>query len=427
MIFRDVFYLSFTAIKSNRLRSILTIIVIAFGIMALVGILTAIASIRSAIYSNFQMLGANGFTIHSQGWEMRIGGDDNNNVEESRKSEKKKVKTSNQNLPITYEQALAFQQKFVFPATVSVTVTATGTATVSHEDKKTNPNVRVTGGDENYLKINGYDLDQGRNFNQLDIQSGRDVAIVGHDIATKLFGSDTRNALNSEVLVGTVRYRIIGVLTAKGNTGLFSADNIAIASLNNVRRVFQLGNPSYQIGVEANDMSLVDPGVSQATGNFRIIRKLQLEEQDNFEITKSDSVANMLAGSLNTVNYVAIAIGIITLLGSLIGLMNMMLVAVAERTREIGINKALGATRLVIGRQFITESIIISILGGLSGILLGVLLGNVVSLIFKSGFIVPWGWVGIAIAACSLVGLVSGLYPAMKAARLDPIVALRYE
>ncbi|HUX84517.1 MAG TPA: ABC transporter permease [Chitinophagaceae bacterium] len=426
MVFKDVFFLSFRAVKGNKLRSGLTILIIAFGIMALVWILTAIASIKTSIFNNFASMGANGFTIHNQSWQFRFGGG-GNDIQEGNKNEKKKVKTSDQNLPITYEQAVAFKEKFNFPALVGISITGSGTATATHGGLKTNPNVRVIGGDENYLKINGYGLDLGRDFNALDIQSGRDVAIIGNDLVKRLFAGKDASAINNEILVGTVRYRVIGILTTKGNTGMFSADNVVITTVNNVRRVFTMDSPSFQLAVYANDMTLVDPAVSQATGIFRIIRKLQLNEQDNFEITKSDSLASMLAGSLNMVNYAAIAIAIITLVGSLIGLMNMMLVAVAERTREIGVNKALGATKSVIARQFIMESIIISVLGGLVGIILGVLLGNLVSLLINSSFVVPWFWVCVAIITCTLVGLASGLYPAMKAARLDPIVALRYE
>ncbi|MHB1921048.1 MAG: ABC transporter permease [Chitinophagaceae bacterium] len=423
---RDNIYLAVRAMRGNLLRTILTISIIAFGIMALVGIITAITSIQKSIYDNFAMMGANGFSIQSWGLFVRIEGG-GHQVTKGNSHAKKVIKTSDRHLPITYQEALDFQQNFHFPAISSVSFRATGTATLTHADRKTDPNIQVIGTDANYLKISGYTLQYGRVFNSLDMQSGRNVAIIGHAIATKLFGDTLENIENKQVRIGSITYRVIGVLATKGSSGFFNADNVAITTINNVRHVFDITNGSFQIGVMVPDIQQLDAAVGAATGTFRVVRKLGYNEENNFNIVKSDSLAAILTGSLDKVNWAAIIIGIITLIGSLIGLMNIMLVAVAERTREIGVSKALGATRAVIGRQFIFESVIISILGGCLGVFLGILFGNVVSIFLKSGFVIPWLWVTIGILACATVGLISGIYPALQAAKLDPIVALRYE
>jgi putative ABC transport system permease protein len=300
-------------------------------------------------------------------------------------------------------------------------------STVFHQDKKTDPNVRIVGSDENYLALNGYSLESGRNFNQLDLTSGRNVALLGMDIVKKLFGDNAKNVVNNTVRLGTVRYRIIGVLKSKGSSNLFSGDNVVITTVNNVRRVFNQSDPSYQIGVMVDQVQQVDQAIGEATGLFRNVRDLNLDEANNFYISKSDNLAQMLMGSLSKVKIAAIFIGFITLFGSAIGLMNIMLVAVAERTREIGVSKALGAKAITIRRQFLYEALIISLWGGIWGIILGIILGNVVSLLMGTNFVIPWDMIAIGIFICTVVGIISGAYPAVKASRLNPINALRYE
>lgn len=426
MVLKDVLFLSFRSVRSNKLRSRLTIAIIAIGIMALVGIFTAVASIRSSIYNNFASMGANGFTIRN--WQMNIHIGGNRGAEKGNKNEdKKKVKKSQQNAPITYLQAMAFSSRYDFPAKVSVSVNGGWMSTIFHGDKKTDPNVRIVGSDENYLNLNGYNLDIGRNFNQLDLESGRNVAIVGMDVAKKLFGNDLKHVENNSVRVGTVRYRVIGVLKSKGSSNLFNGDNIVLTTINNVRRVFNNSNPSYQIGVKVNQVQQLDEAIGEATGIFRNIRRLNVDEENNFYIAKSDNIAELLMGSLSKVKIAAIFIGFITLFGSAIGLMNIMLVAVAERTREIGISKALGAKSIIIRRQFLYESLIISLWGGALGIVLGIILGNVVSLLMSTSFVIPWNMIAIGVLICTFVGIISGIYPAIKASKLNPINALRYE
>lgn len=421
----DIFSLAYRSVTSNKLRTGLTVSIIALGITVLVGILTAIDSMKSSIYSSFASMGANSFSIRNRGMQVHIG-DGNRKASKGNKNIKK-VKKSNSNKIISYREAIAFRDRYHFPAVVSVSFQATGIATVYKDDKKTNPNVQVIGGDENYLHISNYDIGQGRDFNKLDVQSGRNVAILGSDVAEKLFGKQLKNVVNNTVRVGDIRYRVIGVLASKGSSKMMSADNVVITTVNNTRRIFDRPNASYQIGVAVKDIKQMDAAQGEATGLFRIIRGLTVNEEDNFDISKSDSIAEMLFASLGKVNLLAIAIAFITLFGSAIGLMNIMLVSVAERTREIGVTKALGATSHVVRTQFLYEAIIISVMGGIIGVIMGMLLGNIVSVLLKSSFLVPWLWIMIGVSICAAVGLVSGIYPAYKASRLDPIIALRYE
>ncbi|NIG53175.1 ABC transporter permease [Chitinophaga sp. Cy-1792] len=422
---RDIFQLAYRSVSGNKLRTGLTVSIIALGIMVLVGILTAIDSIKTSIYSSFAMMGANSFSIRNRDIQVRMG--DGNETASKGNKNQKKVKKSNSNKIISYQDALAFKDRYHFPADVSINFRATGSATVYKDDKKTNPNVTVIGGDENYLAISNYTVSEGRNLNSLDVESGRNVAILGKDVAEKLFGKKMKNIINNTIRVGDVRYRVIGVLASKGSSNLMSADNVVITSVNNTRRIFNRPSASYQIGIAVKNITQMEPAQGEAIGVFRIIRGLGLNEEDNFVISKSDSIAEMLFSMLSKVNLFAIVIAFITLFGSAIGLMNIMLVSVAERTREIGVTKALGATSKVVRMQFLYEAIVISLMGGVIGVIAGMLLGNIVSVIFSSPFIIPWLWIMIGVSICAVVGLISGIYPAIKASKLDPIIALRYE
>jgi putative ABC transport system permease protein len=282
------------------------------------------------------------------------------------------------------------------------------------------------GVDENYMNISSTNIEAGRNFSSNEITNGSYVCVLGNGIAKKLFNGKIKNAINAVITVGFIKYRVVGVAESKGSSMISDADNNVFIPLQNARAVYG-GQSSFIISVKVPAVSMMDIAVEEAEGLFRIIRRVPLNADSNFGINKNDSLASILIDNIKYVTFSALFIGLITLLGAAIGLMNIMLVSVAERTREIGISKALGAKSSSIKRQFLTEAILISLAGGFIGVLAGILIGNVVSLLLSSGFIIPWMWISIGLILCTIVGLASGFYPAAKASKLDPIEALRYE
>lgn len=418
----DTLALAFRTVRSNKLRTGITVAIIAFGIMALVGINTAIDAMKQKFTESFSAMGANGFTIHYRKWFDFNGG--------GVKAQKRglREKKSNSQVPISKIQAETFLARYQYPAVVSLNIQGSQDAVVSLGSKKTNPNVRIIGGDEFYAGLNGYNLATGRNLNALDIQSGRNVCIIGSTIAQKFFGSNPEAPIEKIIRVNNLPFRVIGVLEEKGSTMGMNYDNLVITSYNNVRRFFNANaNASFNIQVKVADVKLIDGAIDQAEGIFRPVRRLDVTEADNFLIDKSDTFVALLLKNLSFITLSAGIIGFITLVGAAIGLMNIMLVAVTERTKEIGLVKAIGGKKGHVRQQFLWESVLISLLGAAFGVALGVIVGNVFSLILSTGFVVPWGWVIGGILMCSLVGVLAGLYPSWKAARLNPIEALRYE
>ncbi|MEX0967684.1 MAG: ABC transporter permease [Bacteroidia bacterium] len=405
----DNINIAFIAIRMNLLRAILTMCIIAFGIMALIGMLTALEGLKSNLVSKFSDMGANSFVITPLYETFISGGHGRQRSAQL----------------IEYRQAQRFRDHFKFSGNVSISYDATGSAILKTPDEKTNPNINVKAIDENYLAASGMQVKEGRNFTAIETEYGNNLVIIGKALRDQLFGN--REALGQNINIGSYRFRVVGVLEEKGSTMGMTLDKDAYIPVNAARPIFPDNNKTYEIKVTVAHQGELNMAVEEATGIFRIIRRLNVGRENDFTITRSDSLARSLSENLSFLQVAAFVIGLMTLLGAVIGLMNIMLVSVTERTKEIGTRKAIGATTADIRNQFLMEAIVIGQVGGLAGIGMGLLLGNFVSMAIGGSFIVPWVWVITGFLLCFVVGITAGLLPALKAARENPIEALRYE
>ncbi len=412
---RDLFLenikLAIASVKAQKLRTWLTALIISFGIMALVGILSATDAIKQSLEGNFSSLGANTFTIKSSnsGFSIHFGG--------------KKPKAFPK---ITYKEALRFKERFQYQKSiVSVSYIVTGTAEIKNKRAKSDPNVQIWSVDAPYFTTAGYEIGEGRNFTEVEVNEGRPVAIIGQDIVEKVF--DGEKPLGKLISYKGKRLLVIGVLSSKGSSGIFSGDRVVFVPLAYGRKSLSTANPSYAINVMSPNRADLDASEGETIAMMRSVRKLNPKEENNFRIERSDSLAQSLLENLKFVTMGAFLIGMIALFSAAIALMNIMLVSVTERTREIGTRKAIGAKANTIMGQFLTEAILICQLGGVIGVILGLIIGNSVAAMVGGTFFIPYTWIITALIICIFVGIFAGLYPAVKASRQNPIDALRYE
>lgn len=410
-LFRENTKIALGSIKSQILRTVLTIIIIAIGIWALVGILTVVSALDNTLLKNFASMGSNTFSISQYDFSSQI----------NRNKTEEKV-----NPIISYPQAKEFQKKFDFPfTTTSLSFTAVSNAEVKYENEKTDPEISVLGIDENYIPNKGLELTKGRNLNMFDVSNSNYVCVLGANFEEGLF--EGVNPIDKTISIRGAKFKVIGLLKEKGATFGNNQDLRIMIPTQIARSLFSSPNINYDIDIKVNNEALLDEAVDNATLAMRRVRKLSPIKEANFGIKRSDDLIQRILENTKTLSIAAWVIGVITVFGSSIALMNIMLVSVSERTREIGIRKSLGAKRSTIAWQFFTETFVIGQLGGVLGIILGIITGTLIAMAFGFEFTIPWMAMFAAFITTCVVTIFSGLYPAIKASKLDPVEALRYE
>ncbi len=407
---RENISVALKSIKSNRLRSLLTIAIIAVGIMSLVGILTATEALKREVFTSFEKMGTTTFTISPKYYSVEGG-----------------VRSRMRNsMAITYNQARMFKDNFTRGALVSVYTQVNSSSTIKYEGISTNPTVRVIAADENYLASSNTSIAMGRGISEGDIKNSTFVCVVGNGVVKSLF-KNGEEPIGKIISVQGVRFEIVGVTASEGSSFGGSADSQVILPVTAARAYFIGENTSFVIRVVPQDFNSGADYQGEAEQLMRSVRRLAPIDATDFRISSSEAMVSELKEVMGIITVVSAVIGLITLLGAAVGLMNIMLVSVKERTREIGTRKALGASSKTIKEQFLYESVVISQIGCAVGTVLGVITGNIVAAAMNASFIMPWMWIFAAIAVCLFVGIASGYLPAVRASRLDPIEALRYE
>ncbi|WP_415908320.1 ABC transporter permease [Oleiharenicola sp. Vm1] len=407
----EILKMAFGSLGVNKLRSVLTMLGITIGVFSVIGVMTTVTAMRSSIETGLSFLGSNIFQFAK--YPVFGGG----GPEGRRRYQMRR--------DITLEQAMRYKHEMEGIADVICLKIFDDGAQATYGGRKTTPDVRFGGSDENFLAANQFDVEVGRNFTPGDVELSRPVTIIGQDVVAKLFPSE--NPLNKTVKIKDRTYIVIGVFAAKGQAFGGSSDNIAIIPITRFIADFGAERRSISIATQAPTQQVYNETLDKAITVMRTVRGLQAEKENDFEIYSNDSLIAAFAKIADAVAAGSFVISGIALLAAGVGIMNIMLVSVTERTKEIGVRKSIGARKKNILTQFLIEAVVISLAGGLAGIFLGVAAGNGLALMLKASVVFPWDWALIGILVCSGIGVGFGFYPAWKAASLDPIEALRFE
>ena len=407
MLIAEIFRLAFSSLTANKLRSSLTVLGIAVGVFSVIGVMTFINGMRGSIESGLNVLGANSFQISKF---PAISFSDWNRFRNRR--------------DVTYAIANRFKDLMGDTAKVNLQI-GRGGQVVSYRDRRTNPNVRLMGTDENYVSALNFDIVAGRNLGADDVEYGRPVCLLGSDVVLKLFPGE--EALGQGVRMNGQNYTVVGLLAPKGTAFGGNPDALVITPISRFLAVYGRSMRSINLNVQAPSQAELAATQEKSVGMMRLVRGLRPEDLNDFEIFSNESLIDAFNKIADVVSAGALIISAIALLASGVGVMNIMLVSVTERTKEIGIRKSIGAKKRSILLQFLAEAVALSLIGGIAGVAVGVGGGNAAAYFMNTAINFPWMWAGIGLAVCGGIGVIFGLYPAWKAASLDPIEALRYE
>lgn len=404
----EVLKQAFDSIRANKLRSSLTLLAISVGVFAIISANTAVLVLDTYFKDTLSLMGGDVISI-SKYPSISMGPTD---WDEYRNRQ-----------DITIEQMETLDELAASATGIGPNRSYT-TTRVSYEEEQTEPNISIRGGNEEYLSNNAYEIESGRNFTQADIDYARPIAIIGADVVSALF--EQVDPIGKTIRVEGRPYTVIGVTEAKGNVFGQTLDRFVLIPYTHLAGLYGK-NQNIGIQVRAGSVEKVEAVIDDLTGILRAIRKVEPGDENDFEITTNESLGGVFDQFTGILYMVGFVIGGIVLLGAGIGVMNIMLVSVTERTREIGVRKAVGATKKAIISQFLMESIAICQFGGAIGILIGVGLGNAAALWLDASIVIPWSAAVGGVVGMTIVGIVFGVYPAFKAAQLDPIESLRYE
>lgn len=413
MKFTEILRMALGSLGVNKLRSALTMLGITIGVFSVIGVMTAVSALRQSVESGLSFLGSNIIQVGKNPTGISSDGANRRRFENRR--------------DITLPNALRFAQLIEGYTDVVClkTFNNEGVVQATYENRKTSPGLTFGGSNEHFLTANQYSIGIGRNLTPADVELARSVIIIGQTIVSRLFPNET--PLGKLVKVSGKTYTVIGTFAERGSSFGKTQDDILIVPITRFVIDFGSARRSINIAIQAPSQDRYNETLDKIVTAMRIVRGLRPEQENDFEIYSNDSLIAAFAKVADAISAGAFVISAIALLAAGVGIMNIMLVSVTERTKEIGIRKSIGARKISILTQFLIESVAISVAGGLVGILLGVGAGNGLALLLSASVVFPWGWALAGLLVCCGIGVGFGFYPAWKAAALDPIEALRYE